>query len=707
MRRPSALWGVFAAGLVAALWISPASAADGSITVGSQWWDQTAPEAKYQEFQEVPQGAFVESFLYRDRLWNGQLTAWGDHAIRTDQSYGLSYRRPRWRADAEYRQLPHNLSFVSRTGYTLVDPATQLLPDSLQRKNQTTPAAYNATMTDFLKLARQTDLGLRTDVTQARLKGRPGRGFQVELKGSRRNRSGMKPYGGSFGFSNAIEAIEPIRQTMAEGVGTVSYTRKRVSAEGSFDYSAFENDFSTLIWDNPKTLTDVVGTPGKGRLDLYPDNQSWRASGKMSVLLPRRTAFTGSLSYGQTTQNDKWLPFTINTAVLAPDTFPLPGSSTNAKALMTTANARLTSHPLPNVGGTARYYWNKYDNRTPFWTLSGQVPYDGAWNGTDVTSHPFGNEQRVIGLDVDWSPISKIALFGTAERTDRKHRFREAPKDHETAFEGKVRVRPRTWLQADARYRHGDRTIDEFDEEDYKNDAGQFIEQQLLRRFDVAERMQNLIDASLSWSGGERATVELTFAYLRNEYDQSTFGLLDELRRSAGVDATLHATARVDLAGNIGWARVHSTQRSRESSGATLVQSDSTNWQARLTDDFITAGGSIALEAVPDRLTLTTSYFYDRSPGIYHLTNFKGTGRDLPGTVYLRQGVGVEARYVLQEGFDVAGRWMWEEYNVSDFATEDVPLLFPTTGASNAIFLGDSILDYHANSVALAITRTF
>src|SRR5206468_11757379 len=129
------------------------------------------------------------------------------------------------------------------------------------------------------------------------------------------------------------------------------------------------------------------------------------------------------------------------------------------------------------------------------------------------------------GLDADWSPISKIALFGTAERTDRKHRFREVAEDHETAFEGKVRARPSTWIQADARYRHADRKLDEFDGEEYQNDAGQFIEQPLLRRFDVADRIQNLIDASLSWSGFERATVELTLAYLRNDYHNSTFGL--------------------------------------------------------------------------------------------------------------------------------------------------------------------------------------
>jgi hypothetical protein len=312
----------------------------------------------------------------------------------------------------------------------------------------------------------------------------------------------------------------------------------------------------------------------------------------------------------------------------------------------------------------------------------------------------------VIGLDADWNPMRQVTLFGTAERTDRKHRFREVPEDHETAFEGKVRVRPRSGLEADVRYRHGDRTIDTFDDEDYKDATGQFIEQPLLRRYDVADRMQNLVEGSFSWSSGDRATLSLNFGYLRNEYPNTGLGILDEMRRSAGIDAVFRATDRLDFDGNLGWARIYSNQRSRES-GAVLVQADSTNWQARLTDDVLSADGSIAWQTIPDRLTLTTTYFYDRSPGDYHLTNFKGTGQDLPGSAYLRQGVGVEARYLLQEGFEVGAKWMWEQFNVSDFATEDVPLLFPTTGASSAIFLGDSILDYRANSVSVAVTRIF
>lgn len=709
MRGPSRISSLLvAAGAVLLAWDAPAFA-EGYVIFGTEGWEQTAPEAKYQEFSEAPRGVFVESFLWRDRIWDGNTTIWGTHAIRSDQAIAGTYRRPRWTLAVDYRQTPHNLSFVSRTGYTLIQPGLQVLPDSLQRANQENPGAYTSTMTDFLNAANRENLGLRTDVISARLKGRPGQGLNFELRGSRRNRAGDKPYGATFGFNNAIEGIEPIRQSMADGEARLGYTRNRVSVEARAGFSAFENDNSVLVWDNPRRLTDIVGTPSKGQLDLYPDNQAWNLMGQVGVQLPRRTAFTASYRFGQSTQNDDWLPYTVNTAVLAPDTFPLPGTQTYAKANLTTLDARLTSHAFSHVGATLRLHQHKYDNKTPHWTLSGQVPYDGTWTGTDVTSHPFGNEQLVYGIDVDWNPIKEVGLYGTGEIIDRKHTFREVPEDKENALEGKVRVKPRSWIQADVRYRHGDREIDEFDEEDYQDDAGAFVEQPDLRRYDVANRVQDLVEASIAWSGVERVTLSANGGYLRNNYDETDLGLLDEIRRSAGIDATIHATDRLDLSGSFGWARIDALQRSRQSSGATLVASDSTDWEALLKDDLYSALGTAEFAAIPDRVTLTASYWYERSPGTYDLSGFESLStvpdaQDLPGTFYMRQGVGIDARYLVQEGLEIGARWAWEEYDVSDWANQDIPLLGP---GATAIYLGDNVLNYHANAIAVAVKRTF
>jgi MtrB/PioB family decaheme-associated outer membrane protein len=708
MKRPVGTGAFLAIMALLLLGGSAAHAADGYVTTGYQWWDQTQPEAKYQEFREMPQGVFVESFLYQDRLLNGNLSAWGSNAIRSDQTLAGTYRRPRWTASIDYIQVPHNLSFVSSTGYTFLDPATQTLPDSLQRQNQENPTAYTSTMSDFLQDAHPIDLGFRTDLIQSSLRARPGGGFDVELRGLRRNRTGGKPYGGSFGFSNAVEVVEPIRQSMAEAEGRVSYTKSRFTAEGSFLFSGFENDHSTLIWDNSRRITDAVGNPAQGRLDFYPDNQQWRATGRIGIQMPRRTAFQGIVSYGESSQNDDWLPYTINSVVFSrTDSFPLPGTSTDAKALLTTVDARLTSHIVNRVGATARFYWNKYDNRTPHYLFEGQVPYDGSWSGTDVENHAFGNEKRIYGADVDWNPVRLVGLSATVEQIDRRHTFREVPEDQELAWRGRARLRPTNTILATGEYRHGEREIEHFEEEDYQNDLGQFIEQPELRRFDVADRIQDKAEATLGWTGIPSLGLSLRYSYLRNDYHETELGLVDYLQRSAGLTASYAATTRLDFTGSFSWSKIYTQQNSRESSTGTLRLDDSTNWTARLTDDLISAEAGATYQLLPDRFLLMTNYFYDRAPGTYDLSNFRGTAQDLPSTLYFRQGVEIETRWTMQANTDLSLRWQWEEFEAIDFQNEDIPLLFPLTGASNAIFLGDSVLDYHANAVALLFSRRF
>src|SRR5574341_995317 len=112
--------GLVAAAAVLLVGWSTSAAADGYVEFGTGGWYQSADEAKYQEFSEEPRGFFVDRFLYRDKLLGGRTTLWGSNAIRADQQLGGTYRAPRWSAQVEYVQVPHNISFVSRTGYTLV-----------------------------------------------------------------------------------------------------------------------------------------------------------------------------------------------------------------------------------------------------------------------------------------------------------------------------------------------------------------------------------------------------------------------------------------------------------------------------------------------------------------------------------------------------------------------------------------------------------
>lgn len=540
--------------------------------------------------------------------------------------------------------------------------------------------------------------------------------MSLDLKGTRRQRNGDKAYGGPFGFSNVIEIMEPIRQVMNEGEAKLSYARNRLAIEAVAGLSAFQNRVDVLAWDNPRrAVNSPTAGSSFGGIDLYPDNRTLRGGLSASLNLKHRTNVLATVHVSETTQDDAWMEYTVNPAIVVPDSVAIEGTNTEGKIRTITQDYRVTTRPSPTWSGTLRFRRNEVENKTEAHHFGAQVAYDQSLRIGEVTSHPFGNTNTTFGGDVSVTPTPRITVSGTAERVRVDRTFREIARTDEDVLAAKIRVRPRAGLELSGSYRHGDRTHDEFEYEDYQDESGVFIEQPGLRRFDVADRVQNRATMGLGWSPTERVEISGSFEYLRNEYgdeeladaDTTQLGLLDESRHAASVEAMFHLSPKLDLSGGYGWGQIYTNQRSRQSSSAALSTSDNDNWQARLKDWFIYANGTLEWRPVPDKWTFTGRYEFDRQPGIFRLTNRPGTSVDLPSTKYRRQSVGAEGWYRVDRHFEIGGRWMWEEFTVRDFAAEDVPYVFPLTGSTTAIFLGDSIRDYKAHQLGLAIRRSW
>jgi hypothetical protein len=80
-------------------------------------------------------------------------------------------------------------------------------------------------------------------------------------------------------------------------------------------WSEFNNHNDALTVDNSRRATDspTLGS-SRGRIDLYPDNQALRGQADVRYDLGKRTQFFGRFGASRMTQNDPWLPFTINSA---------------------------------------------------------------------------------------------------------------------------------------------------------------------------------------------------------------------------------------------------------------------------------------------------------------------------------------------------------------------------------------------------------
>jgi MtrB/PioB family decaheme-associated outer membrane protein len=623
----------------------------------------------------------------------------------------------------DYIEIPHRFSQVTRTPYTEVRPGEWRLPDTLQRVNQDYPNSYTNTMVDVLNNTPVKGLDFGTNVLRARAKMRPARGWTVEAVGTDRSRSGYKALGAPFGFNSAIEIMEPIDQSMKDGDIRATYTRDRLTVEAAAGVSVYENRLDRIFVDNPKRITDrtYAGAytngdgSAAGQMSVTPDDQVLRGNVALGLQLPRRSTLNATVGISQHTQDEDLLPYTVNTAILQPDTFPLPAKSVDAKALVMNQSLRLTSRAVDNLTGTLRVDHYDYDNQTEELTFPGSVRLDQVWQAGALTNHPYGHTNLTTGVDVDYRWGRQVTVGGTYEWRQREHTLREVEKDAENAFAGRVKARVIEGLEVEARYRRGERSIEDSTlTADYKNAAGTLIEQPGLLRFDVAERTQDLARAGVWWTANEWLVLSGRYDFMRNDYAESPLGLQEDQLQQVTAEATVHATPELDLSGGYGYSLAETDQLSRESSGGTVATADTLNWRAQIKDTNVFVFANAEWWAIPEKLSVMAGYEFSRSFGEYDLSNLRtvdsAKAQDLPATLYRRHDVVIEASYRVLAATDVSVRYGWEQFDVIDFSSEDVPFVNPATAGgapANAIYLGDGFDDYRAHAAALLVRHRF
>ncbi len=712
---------LLASASITAAWAGEQSEA----TFGSQWWTQSVNDAKYQEFRDVRRGGFLESFVVQ--RWSGRdlLAVQGVNGLAKDQSTRMTYANGlRFRLDLGYQQTPHTFSNTARWGWLQAAPGVFILPDSLQARNQLIPATYTQRMLDFLKGAPGVNLGFNTNVSNARARFRPAKGWQVEARASQRQRDGLKPYAMSFGFSTALENPEPIDQTMLDVDVIADYRRAAFTMQASGGVSSFKNDVSVLRVDNPRRITSIDGGDGtaQGALDLYPDNKVLRGNVAMSYELPRRSTLSATLGLASGSQDDAFLPFTTNTALPQSNPDSLPARSLDAKTSQITGDVRLRMQPADKLASTLRFHYNDYKTAAKELNFIGQVPYDAAFQRfIEHKNRLFNSTQWQAGLDLDYDLTARASIGGIAEYRIRERSPREVEKDKETVLGGRARISAPHDIMLNAAYTRGDRKMDRFLAEEYiglkqGSTPGLYdvlgpLEQSGLRRFDVADRVQDLASVGLSMPVGDRFDVSASYEFTRNDYPSdtgadTTLGLQKEELSNVAATATLHVNEQLDLSGSVGFGRSLSDQRSR-SSGATYSYLPDSNWTAKLEDKETFVNTGFEWAPTKQKLGLSGDYEISRTMSSYDLGNGLNNAADLPNVFYRRQDATVEATWRWLVRTSIVGRYQWEQFDMIDWSANNVPLIFPVTGSSNAIFLGDSSRSYTAHRVALVVRHRF
>lgn len=633
------------------------SGVSGTVSVTVRTVDNERESAKFEEYREIPDGVSGDVML-KYRRDDGYFLDLKAKDIAEDDQY-LRFgagRYGKYRIELIYDKIPHRFAFGAKTLFSGVGSGNLVLGDALQQSlqnvgtdnvgdldgngtpNQTADRniALANRLRDFFAGASSVDLELfrKTGRVNADVTALDPFNFRVEF--SKEEREGTRPFFGSFGFGNTVELAEPIDYDTTQLKLIAEYTKKPIYLNATYYLSIFENNISTLTWDNPFRAVDsttptaytttFAAGPSRGLIDLYPDNKYHNIALTASIAdLPLKSRLSATASWGWMRQDENLVPFTTNTAITTgaldglggtvpfdtSDPANLPARNVDAKVDTTLVNVLLTSRPMNFMHVKARYRFYEYDNDTGLIAFPGHVRTDAVWEPhVDENLQPIlevnvptGFKKHTAGIDLgfDVFKASRLTLGYTFEKTKRENREVESQNDN--IYKVSFDTSPLSWLDLKASYERAARR-GHYDflipfiathisaEEVEAIEAGAPVAQlPFLRKYDEANRDRDTIQFLATVYPIEPLTITGHVLYGKDDFIESPFGLLDDKRSLYAIDADFALTDRLNLYAFYSFEKFKNRQKARQWTPTTGCIIDGDTTAGECTDPFTAVTG--------------------------------------------------------------------------------------------------------------------
>lgn len=659
------------------------SAIDAEVSVWTN--DVEKDSSKAEEYGEVPEGFLVnylkaEVNMKEDRYFELRARNVRLNNALYDFEYGV---RGKYELYVDYTKIPHLFSKSGETIYNEDSPGVWALADSIQGAIQnlnpnpvlsTDPnyvaglAAQRTFIRSLLTQAHPTPLGLQRNRGTVGFAFSPSLNWSYGVEYFRENRDGFRPYGATLGFSWLQELPEHIDYNTDRVRAGVEYANNGRTFTAAYEFSGFNNEFTTMIWDNPLRLTDrAEQTAGdgtsRGRLQLPTDNHSNMIS--LSASSPvGKGKVTGTFAYNTWRTDVDLLPYTINSALVQ---IPLPASTFNGELRNITAHVRYYS-PIGSRGTfTANYRLYDQSNQNDELLFTAFSPLDASVSLSEQHNHLFAFKTNTLDLDFQLSATNSIRwLIGYSyNRWDRHER--ETDQTNTNSLRTGLDVLASDRITVRARYQYDRRRSDEFDLDLPVYDVIP------LRRFDVANLNRNVFRVMADFLLSESSTLGVTAGVQNNDYPDSLYGLLEGKYYSVGADYSYALTAQSTFNAWYEHARHTRDQQGRQSSSSTPSLTPAFDWTAALEDKYDTIGVGYLIHFRDGRCAWDTDLIFARANGREDLT--AGAAIRPTGAVDLNN-IDDTDHYSAKTSFTVKafarakfiiGYW-FDKYTIDDFA---------------------------------------
>lgn len=506
--------------------------------------------------------------------------------------------------------------------------------------------------------------------------------WKYDFKFRHETRDGTKRSAGSILF-NSAQLIEPVEYVTDEIDVSASYTTRKWQATLAYYGSFFNNENSSLNWQN--AYTPMFAGSDSGQRALPPDNLFHQLTLSGGYQLSSRTRINGDISIGRMQQDEGFLPYTTNSSL---SVSALPANSLDARVNTLTANIKLISSLTDKLRLNASYNYSDHDNKTP------QAQY--AWVSTDAyvnsprTNQPysFTRQQTKLAADYHISRATKLSAgldYDIIERT-----LQEVDKTNEITGWGKLTVRGKDFMDMTFKLEHAER-----DASDYQVvpeiDPPQ---NPLLRKYNMTDRNRDTVGAILNTMVSETLSVGMSFDYATDNYPGSSIGLIDGKEVSVNVDASAILTESSSMHVFAG----QETIRSSQSNSSTLSTSI---WTANNKDKVNTIGAGYKHRLLDDMLDLGIDVVISQSTGRIDITST--TTEEFPELKVDLKSVKLYADYRLQENMSLHATCLYESYDTADWALDGVD----PDSIKYVLAFGEQSPDYSVSYIGLSLRYKF
>jgi MtrB/PioB family decaheme-associated outer membrane protein len=675
--------------------------------------------------------------IFKRGAWDSDdATYWrfeGDNLGLDSRTARFEYgRQGQFSAFIGYDQTPHYQSETTQTIF--VNPGST----NLQLPSNWVPGQSTAPMTQLTSSLRPFDFEherRRVDLGFAWI---PRASWKLDTQYSREEKDGNKTIGLTIGNTGgnprAVLAPEPVDyRTQTADIG-LSYVAPQYQVRFGYYMSLFDNDNDALAWRNPfSAITgwdSSAGFPnGLGQMHLEPDNEFHQLSASGGWNFSNRTRLIGDISFGRATQDETFLPYTINPVLAASITQALPRSSLDGEVESTYASLRFTSRPWDNFWYGAQFRYDDRDNLTPHDEYV-YIPGDSARQNTAANSsfrrfnEPKSQKEQTFKLDASWRALDWLRIAGEAQfkSVDRERSEREEIDEdrYMLSFTNSAPGLINGGMRFSAAERDGGSEYLGYETfiggyaPGYTSTVlpfvGGFPFENLpgMRKFNQADRDRRQAEVFGNLTLGEDLVFGLNVDYSEDDYDNSQFGLTFARVNGHTLDMTWIASDATAIYGFYTVERFKYDQDGRQYQGGAVRAAQSAdpnrNWTTRSRDDVATYGLGFNSRFMEDKLKVGADFVTARSrTDVLTTTGPALTFLPLPSVETDLATLSIYGDYAWREDLSLRTQLAYEDYESSDWAIDGVP----PNQLANVILLGEDSPDYNIWLVSFSVTYRF